>query len=234
MVLLTIYLLISSTLWKKRIMISVISILVLFSNPALLKLALWNWEMHAVQVEKSTVYEGAIVLGGMVEWDSDAQRISCRRGVDRIWQTMRLFKAGNVKNILLSGDSGYVFDRDLKEADRLKNELIAFDFPKENLFTENLSRNTYENALFSKTIIDSLGWNKVLLVTSARHMRRAKAIFDKLEIECDVYPTDQETGNRLYIYWDEYFVPSGDTFFEWTNLFKEMIGYAVYDLKGYI
>lgn len=220
--------------WKKKLRVACVIILIIFSNPALLKLSLYAWEVHAVNDKRLEHYDAAIVLGGMVEWDSDAGRISCRRGVDRIWQTMRLYKVGKVDKILLSGDSGYVFGRDLNEAQRLKNELIEFDFPAEDIYIETQSRNTYENALYSKHLIDSMGWDKLLLVTSARHMRRARAIFDKLDIAVDVYPTDQYTGNDLYLYWDEYLIPSGETFTGWTDLIKEIVGYVVYDIKGYI
>lgn len=225
---------IKSVLWTKRLRLAGVIILLLFSNPALLKLSLYAWEIHAVKDEDVSHYDAALVLGGMIEWDNDAQRISCRRGVDRIWQGMRLYKNGKVDKLLISGDSGYVFGRDLKEAERLKQELLIFDFPKEDIFVETNSRNTYENILFSKSIIDSMDWNRVLLITSARHMRRARAICEKLNVSVDVFPTDQDTGNELCIYWDEYLVPSSGVFSGWTGLIKEVVGYIVYDIKGYL
>ncbi|SFT75355.1 Uncharacterized SAM-binding protein YcdF, DUF218 family [Lishizhenia tianjinensis] len=233
-VLLVLTILIKSVKWKKRLGISTVVITLVFSNPALLKVCLHGWEIHAVKTEELKDYQTAIVLSGMIEWDSDAGRISCRRGIDRLWQTLHLYKTGRVEKILITGDSGYVFGRDLREAERLKNELVSFDFPSEDILVETQSRNTYENALYSKDIIDSLGLENLLLVTSARHMRRAKAVFENLNIPVDVFPTDQYTGNDLYLYWDEYVLPSGEAFSGWTDLIKEMVGYIVYDIKGYI
>lgn len=234
-ILITLYFLIKNKKWKQRLKWSTLAILLIFSNPALLKISLYFWEIHAVQEDEiNDNYELAVVLGGMAEWDNDVQRISCRRGIDRLWQSLDLYHQGKVDKILLSGASGYVVDRGLHEADMIKKSLEGFNYSSDDILTESKSRNTYENVLYTKTILDSLGLKKVLLVTSARHMRRAKAIFQKLNIECDIYPTDQYTGNELTIYWDEYFLPQGNTFAEWTDLIKEVIGYAVYDVKGYI
>jgi uncharacterized SAM-binding protein YcdF (DUF218 family) len=49
--------------------------------------------------------------------------------------------------------------------------------------TETRSRNTAENALYTKELLDVHGWRRVLLVTHAYHMRRSVAMFQQAGVE---------------------------------------------------
>jgi uncharacterized SAM-binding protein YcdF (DUF218 family) len=48
---------------------------------------------------------------------------------------------------------------------------------------ETRSRNTAENALFTKEVLDAHGWRRVLLVTHVQHMPRSVAMFEKAGVE---------------------------------------------------
>jgi uncharacterized SAM-binding protein YcdF (DUF218 family) len=63
----------------------------------------------------------------------------------------------------------------------VKKYLKSINFPDSALIVESESKNTYENALFTKKMIDSLNLNgSFILVTSAIHMPRAMAVFKKV------------------------------------------------------
>lgn len=222
--------------WAKRYKFTFVFILIFFSNSAVHKFFVSFWEVPATKIENVANYDVGIVLGGMSEYNNDVDRISIRRGGDRIWQAISLYKNGNIKKILISGASGYVSDRGLEEASQMKKVLISWGIPEEDLIEENTSRNTFENAKFSVEILkrDYPELKTKLLITSGRHMKRAEACFEKQEIEVDCFSTDMFTGPNVSYNWDEFIVPNPDNFNYWTGLIKEWVGYIVYALTDKI
>lgn len=193
------------------------------------------WEIHGIKDKDLKTHDVAIVLGGMSEFDNDLDRLSIRRGGDRIWQAITLYQQGKVKKLLISGASGYVFDRGLKEAEQMKKDLVKWGIPEEDILTEEKSINTYENALYSAEVLQQHPELKsFVLVTSASHMRRSIGCFEKQGLHCTPYSTDQYTGKKRFYFWDQYFIPNMETMIEWKKLIKEWVGYIAYDLKGYI
>lgn len=207
-----------------------------FSNPFVYKVFCHRWEIFTPKLSEIDNYEMAVVLGGMTEYDGDLEELTVRRGADRIWQAISLYKMGKIRKILISGDSGYVTSRGLKEAKQLKEVLVRWGIPENDLVVEEVSRNTCENAVESYRIIQQSypHIDKVLLITSARHMRRASACFDKVGLQHDLFTTDKFTGVNNYIFWDEYFVPQASIMDEWSALIKEWVGYISYRIVGYI
>ena len=194
------------------------------------------WEIPAVSSSSIEKHDVAIVLGGMFDYDNSAGRLSAGRGSDRLWQALDLYFSGKVKKILISGDSGYITDRGLHEAEQLKDLLITWNIPEEDIIVEGKSKNTYENALESVKILknDYPEYKKIILVTSAFHMRRSKACFEKQNLMVTVYSTDQFTGGKRAYHWDEYIVPNPMNFVNWFTLIKEWVGYSTYKVMGYL
>ncbi len=213
------------------------SLFILFSNTFVFLEITRLWEVPGKKIEDlDSCYDAAIVLTGMVEYDNDLERLSIRRGADRIWQALTLYHQDKVNKILISGDNGYITDHGLHEAKQLKSLLVSWGIPKEDIITEEKSRNTYENALETKKLIDEKypQLKNNILITSGRHMKRAKACFDQVGLECETYSTDMYTGTSRNYYWDQYIIPDFNTLLEWNYLLKEIIGYIVYDVQDYI
>lgn len=183
------FLLLKNTKWKKRFKISTIIIFLLFSNSVLFLSLMSNWEVHGKKIEDVENYDVGIVLGGMFEYNNDLDVLSARSHADRIWQALTLYKKGKIKKILISGASGYVSDRGLQEAAQLKEVLISWGIPEKDLIVEILSRNTHENAVETKKVLETSypHLEKRLLITSGFHMKRAKACFDKVDLACDTF-----------------------------------------------
>jgi uncharacterized SAM-binding protein YcdF (DUF218 family) len=121
----------------------------------------------------------------------------------------------------------------------MKEILIKWGIPKEDILTESISRNTAENAIETKKVLTQLNLHptsnkKALLITSGLHMRRSKAVFDKSGIPVDCYPVDGAKSKTRGYYFYQFIVPNFENFIGWTDLIKEVIGYIVYDIKGYI
>lgn len=221
--------------WKRRCLIASFSVLLFFSNTVIFKEFARMWEVKGKSYNEVGHYDVGIVLGGMAEYNNDFNRLSIRRGGDRIWQAIALYKRGKIDKILISGDDGVVIDRGLKEAIQFKKELLVWGIPDEDILIETTSKNTYQNALMTIQLLHKK-YNKTprcLLITSALHIKRARACFSKLGFYVVPFPTDHYTGpNRAY-HIDEYFVPSVETMAHWGRLIHEWVGFIMYKISGY-
>ncbi len=228
------FLLLKNEKWKlifKRISIF---ILIFFSIGFPLNFLVSRWEVAGIQMKKVENYEIGVVLSGMAEYNKDLKVLSARRGIDRIWQTISLYKNGKIKKILISGDSGYVIRKGLHEADQLKEVLVKWGIPAEDIIVENKSKNTYENAQFTGNLLRQYKYKKkFLLITSALHMPRAAACFKKQNLEFDVFTTDHYSMKNTEFTFDQ-LLPSINCFVMWEVYLKEVIGYTVYSLRGYL
>ncbi len=211
-------------------------LLVLFSNTFIYKEVCRKWEVFTPKTALKEHYDVAIVLTGMAEYNNDLKEISVRRGIDRLWQTISMYKQGRISRILISGDNGDLTDKGLHESTQLKQTLVLWGIPEHVIITEEKSRNTYENAVESKKIIDKLfpNSNSILLVTSGRHMRRSRACFLAQGLTFDTFSTDLYTGPKRSYTFDEFIIPDSGTLKDWDGLIKEMVGFIAYKLTGKI
>lgn len=214
---------------KKKIKLVAILVFFLFSYKPLILFFISGWEPEGKLISDIEHYEVGIVLGGGFEYDNDRERLSIRRAGDRVWSAIRLFKLGKIDYILLSGKNGDLVDKGLDESNQLKEILIEFGVPEQKILIDSESLNTFQNAINSKGIIESNGFKSCLLITSALHMKRAHAVFQKQGLECDVFPTDYYSGGY---HWTQFIFPSLDSFALWDKYFHEVFGYMVYSLTG--
>jgi uncharacterized SAM-binding protein YcdF (DUF218 family) len=221
---------------KKIFKILAVSLFLFFSNTSIFLELMKKWEVQGVKIKDVKQFEVGIVLGGMFEYNNDLEVLSVRTHADRIWQAITLYKKGKIKKILISGDSGYVSKRGLKEAIQLKEVLVDWGIPSKDLLIETKSRNTHENALETKKILNRSypHFKNFLLITSGFHMKRSLSCFEKENIKCTPFSTELLTGPKSNYYWDQYLIPNLDTLFEWNRLIKETIGYVTYYIVGYI
>jgi uncharacterized SAM-binding protein YcdF (DUF218 family) len=222
--------------WRKRCKWISIALFLVFTNSVIFLEFSRLWEIPGTKIADVKKYDAGIVLTGMAEYNSDLDVISIRRGADRIWQALTLYHKGKIKKIIITGDSGYVTDKGLHEAKQIKAVLVGWNIPEKDIITEEISRNTHENAVETKKLLDRSypHMSKFLLITSGKHMRRSKACFDKVGLKCDTYSTDLYTGPKRAYFWDQYIVPDVSTFSDWNQLIKEWVGYVSYDMIGYI
>ena len=194
------------------------------------------WEPEGAKIENVGHYDVAIVLGGMAEYDNNLDRLSLRRGGDRIWQTMHLYHVGKVDKIMIVGANGDIYDKGLNEAVQFRDILLDFGIPDTDIIIEENSKNTYQNAVESKKVLkDYPDIEKILLVTSALHMKRSKACFEKAGfLDFDTFTTDHYTGEKRGYTFEQFLVPNVSNMSDWSKLIHEWVGYTSYWFAGYI
>ena len=91
------------------------------------------------------------------------------------------------------------------------------------LIKEDRSRNTAENAKFVKQICQQRNFDKVILVTSAFHMPRSVAFFEREGVDVIPYPTDYKTSRntRLNAF---AFTPKAENLYCSSLAMKEYLG----------
>lgn len=176
-------------------------------------------------------YDAVIVLGGMV--DPSAMRrsgqLELNESVDRITRAAQILRAGQARNVLLSG--GIFFDGgpERSEADWLAEWLREQGIAADRIAVEGESKNTRENAVFSAKLLAERGWKRVLLVSSAWHARRAVGCFRAAGVEVDLLTVDHRAGKAASATW----MPRAAAFSDSTDALRELFGGVVYRRMGY-
>lgn len=108
--------------------------------------------------------------------------------------------------VIMSG--GSVFKERKPEAPIVKRFLIDLGVPENRIFLEDKSRDTIENAKYTKKVLEKIKSKKPVLVTSAFHMRRSVMSFEKAGLQVVPFPANFKTwANRKYM-WEDY-LPGG-------------------------
>ncbi|MBT4500043.1 MAG: YdcF family protein, partial [Gemmatimonadetes bacterium] len=154
-------------------------------------------------------------------------------GFDRLLHGMRLLRAGKGNFLILSGGTiPSLVGSEVTEAVQLQSLALEYGIQAEAILLEGRSRNTYENAIFTRELLEKHGLGKVLLVTSASHMRRSVAVFRTQGMEVIPAPTDVRVVDLPPNLGS--LVPTlGGLEFS-TIAIKEHVGWWVYRLRGWI
>ena len=208
---------------KKYFLISGV-LLLIFSNPFLYNRFVHYWDTQPVPL-KSSPYSCVIVLGGFSGADKNGDGFF-NTAADRFIQGLKLYTEGKATHILISGGNGNLIPGPYRESDWVRKQLMLFRVPDSSIIVENRSRNTLENAAFSKVLLQEKHLQPpYLLVTSAFHMRRSIGIFKKEKMEITPYPCNYLAGNNDWSFGE--FVPDPGPLSGWNVYIKEVIGTMV-------
>jgi len=142
--------------------------------------------------------DGIVVLGGSIDADVSAARgVAVVRGAaDRIVAAAALARQYPDARIVFTGGSSNLIENDPREADYAAEIFERLGVRRERLTIERRSRNTEENAEFTKAIAAPKNGERWLLVTSAYHMPRSVGLFRKAGFAVEPYPVDWRVGSR--------------------------------------
>ena len=216
---------------KSKLLVAIVLLSVFFSNGFIQNEVALSLQENNSGLEPGKRYEVGILLGGMAGYDKD--NVGHFSGAaDRFIQTNILYRQGIIKKILITSGSANLVYKQPGEADYIVEELIMSGVPAKDILKENKSRNTYENATFSKHIIDSLHLNgPYVLISSAFHLPRAMKVFRKAGLQIVPFPCAFVAVKKFYS-WEEYILPSMVVLCNWEGTFKELIGILAYKLTG--
>jgi uncharacterized SAM-binding protein YcdF (DUF218 family) len=142
---------------------------------------------------KGRVPDGIIVLGGAIDGSAANDQVVLNEAAERITIIPELARRYPNARILFSGGSGALIYDGAAEAQVAGRLLESFGIARDRVTLEDRSRNTAENAAFSKALSHPRPGELWLLVTSAYHMPRAIGAFRKVGFPVEPYPVDWRT-----------------------------------------
>jgi uncharacterized SAM-binding protein YcdF (DUF218 family) len=177
---------------------------------------------------------GIVVLGGGFEGGINLVRggYELNSGGDRYVEAAVLARRFPDARIVVSGGSGALMLTGEDDASTALRLMTALGVAADRLVLEGESRNTYENALFTRRLVSPAPGETWLLVTSAFHMPRSMALFRKAGFAVTPWPVDYRTSGAegLGLFVDN----PVDTLQTATLAVREWIGLAAYWLSGRI
>lgn len=136
-----------------------------------------------------------ILLGGFEDgWVSGGRGgLAVNEAAERLTEGVRLAKRIGTARVVFSGGSGSLLQREPDAAGPVGRFLEDMGIAPERIVLEARSRNTFENAVFTRDLLMLRPGERVALVTSAYHMPRAMGVFRQAGYDVVAYPVDYRT-----------------------------------------
>ncbi|MBT5706355.1 YdcF family protein [Verrucomicrobia bacterium] len=170
-----------------------------------------------------------LVLGGHLSLGAgEPHGFDSGESIDRLLAGVELVRAGKGKLLLMGGGAaGPSQASEFSVIEPWVSSWNLLDVPLEHI---GLCANTFEEAKAVKLLVDSRGWSRVILVTSALHMKRAEGVFRSagvpvIPVACDF---------RSFPLPPAYLIPSARRLRGLGAFLNERIGWAYYRSRGWI
>ena len=183
-----------------------------------------------------------VLCGETLSMEYPRQTVEVDGAGDRLIYAATLYHQGVADHLLLTGGKIDWLSTGNPAAEDMATLLELMGVPRQAMWLETTSRNTYENAVNSHAMLGSKGIRRIVLVTSAAHMPRSVALFKKQGFDVIPAPTDfavtqadyEQLKNGDIGAWLLSLLPSAGSLSLVTGMLKEYIGMLVYKLAGWI
>ena len=229
---LIIFLIILGIIFKsKKISLLGVIILIFCSLPIISKKLISYLEKDYILQDASNIdkADAIVVLSGMLKTIKFNNKLEYEfnEKVDRILSGIDLFKNDKAPLLILTRGE-FPWSVGIPEGEYLKNFAMKFGIPEESIFLTDSVQNTHQEAKSVKKLLNS-NEAKIILVTSAFHMPRAKKVFEVYNIKVIPFAVDFiNTHSKLTVI---DFIPSASSFHVTSVFVREMIGRLYYSLK---
>lgn len=194
------------------------------STPLLASFLLERLEQRAPLSADLTRAQAIVVLGGGVQEGEPGQKAALGAGsLERVMMAARAYHRLHIP-IAVAGAGP---DEGPSEASLMK-EVLDTDFSIPVTWVEPQSHSTYQNALFTRRLLQPAGIDRVVVVTQAWHEPRALWAFDHVGFQAVPWPAPHQ---RVKIDSLDAFLPNGDALHDSYVAFHELIGAAYYRLR---
>jgi uncharacterized SAM-binding protein YcdF (DUF218 family) len=180
---------------------------------------------------------GILILGGAIEGGPiarDRGEVSIYSSAERVTKALQLLRQHPELPFVASGYSERLLPQGPSEADAFKQLLQEQGLGSHPGYYEGQSRNTYENMVYSKKIIDGIAEKENtpvkpwLLITSARHMLRSMQVAQKQGLDLVPVLVDYQTSHSYS--WHRFDLVEGGE--QWNWWIHELVGMVAYWITG--
>jgi uncharacterized SAM-binding protein YcdF (DUF218 family) len=220
-------------LWFRRRGLAITSLAALwFCSLPVVADTLWRAiEQHTLRpaVATAPAAQAVVVLGGMT-WDirgEQGMETEWNENADRFWAGLDLYKAGKAPRLFLMAGRLPWEKNQKTEGHWLKEKAVELGVPAENIWLSPEVQNTFQEA---QAVAKELPGGTILLVTSAFHMPRARALFEAQGLSVLPFPVDFRVVENETTLLD--FLPNPGALETTTSAMRELLGRAYYWLRG--
>lgn len=190
-------------------------------------------DRFAVPQDPPETVQAIVMLGGATKGrpSTARQTVALNDAGERLTTTLWLAHRYPEASLILSGGGALLSSESESEAETARRFLVGLGIDEGRIVMEGESRNTIENARFTKGLMSD-GEGAVILVTSAFHMPRSMGLFRAEGVDVVPWPTDyRSTGSQGF---GLDLADPNSNFDTAATAVREWIGLAVYRLTGQI
>jgi uncharacterized SAM-binding protein YcdF (DUF218 family) len=224
--------------FQKKVLWANLILILLLSNEVFVNYFQSAYESQEIHLKPTEKYTWGVILGGgMIRGGrQDEEGIHVGETADRMIQPILLYKQGHIKKILITGGNtsiGKMRIDHTEESKKTKILMVAMGVKESDIFLETQARNTHENATYTAQKLANFSpKDSILLITSAMHMPRSSACYEKVGFRVKAFPVDfkkkdTDQGILTYVF------PTARNFNTISDLIREMAGFVIYKLVGY-
>jgi len=206
-----------------------------FSTPMVADLLISSLEREWSEqpVDTLPMADAVVVLGGAFSSGNGRWLYPNASGsVDRYWHAVRVFKAGKAPFVILSGGRAPHLTAGATEARMGAMFLQDMGIPPTAIILDEQSLTTRDHAVYLAGIVRKQNFDSFIVITSARHMRRAMAALQSevpklvpVATDFSVSPDPAFSVRR--------FLPSAGALSNSTSAIHELVGYGFYRFMGW-
>jgi uncharacterized SAM-binding protein YcdF (DUF218 family) len=174
-------------------------------------------------------YDAVILLGGAVEQDPTKEHgtPAYNDSAERLLVTYDLLRSDRARFAIVSGGPP---TEKASDAIVFRDALVGWGIAPERVLVEDRAMNTHQNAVYSAALVKERGFERLVLVTSAFHMKRAADCFRAVGLEPDTLPADWRASREIR---SLSILPRSDYLDMSTHALRELFGRGVYRVVGY-
>ena len=182
-------------------------------------------------IDGNTTTDAVVVLGGYVSGgEEELTGVDALAAFDRILTGIELVRTGKADRLFVGGGMYRSKDGRKSEFSVIEPWVKRWDLTDVPIDTLGDSGNTYGESQAVRKLMDEYGWSKIILVTTAWHMPRARAVFESSGVEVIPVGCDFRSIPKGKL---KFFPQSGRL--ELLRVFlQEKVGWMYYRSKGWI
>jgi Uncharacterized conserved protein len=179
-------------------------------------------------------FDAVVALGGGERVSQhDLLGFAMEDGGSRVLTAIQLVRLGKARTLVLGGSWPLPGRQDAPSIGVVQDWVTSWGLVGGAVTNLGICINTHDEAVAFRKLAQSQGWSKVLLVTSALHMRRAVALFKKQGIEVTPVAADfQVLGVPQDLPFSPF--PREHRLFLLSLYLHEKIGWWVYRARGWV
>jgi uncharacterized SAM-binding protein YcdF (DUF218 family) len=167
--------------WKTGVAVALVwFIFTLCTCTSLPRHMLWRLEKPWLDTDLKSLPRADVIvsLGGAGEASKrELAGLHFMMGTDRLMTSVELMRQGKGGALVIGGGGAHIEGELLSEADSATAWIRHWHLVEAPVISLGVCMNTRDEAMKVSVLASQKGWNTIMLVTSANHMRRAEAVF---------------------------------------------------------